>query len=178
MSNALGFICTDDEFSTAIDQSNTDSMRASLLVSELYGKAVQTVYGGPVIEASDAPPVDITVSAAYLGYLHIFFRDALENDGIGRKLYDSLESICPYCFTVQVACLGMKLDQEVTSMIETSVNMTASLNRGMATDAIVYVARHSSVVLVTAQLEDVPIVCLRDSPSCGKSVLELLEVQD
>ena len=176
MSGTLGFICTDDEFSTAIDEANTDGLRGSLLVSELYGKAVQAVYGGAVIEASDAPPLDLTVSAAYLGHLHIFFRDALENDGICRKLYNSLESICPYCFTVQVACLGMKLDQEVTSMIESAVNMTASLNRNMATDAIVYVARHSSLVLVQAQLEDIPVSCLEDSESCGKSVNDLLEM--
>lgn len=171
----MDFVCSDEEFMQAVSACNTDGERLSVFISELYGKAVNTIHTDSVVTASDSTDErELTPSSAYLGCLMLFFRQAMELDGDARRFYSMVEGVCPYCTNIHSALIGMKLDEEVTSILRQTVFLgTQSTN--MSTEALVYVARQASLVLVKAYLLDHPVACLGDSTSCGKTIEELLE---
>lgn len=172
----MEFVCSDEEFIHSIESCSNDNEKIAKFVSELYGKAVHTIHTDSIITASDSSGErQLTVSSAYLGCIMLLFRQALEIDGDARKFYNLVEGVCPYCINVNSALMGMKLDEEVSSLIRRSIQI-ATDSTNISTDAIVYVARHASLTLVTAYLLDHPVQCLGDSPSCGKTILELLEM--
>lgn len=172
----MEFVCSDEEFISAIESCSNDNEKVAKFVSELYGKAVHTIHTDSIITSSDSTQErELTISSAYLGCIMLIFRQALEVDGDARKFYGLVEGVCPYCVNVNAALLGMKLDEEVSSLIRRSIQI-ATGTTNITTEAIVYVARHASLTLVTAHLLDNPVQCIGDNPSCGKTILELLEM--
>lgn len=171
----LGFECTDEQFKELVDNENTDEARVAILVSEIYSKSVRVAHDTTVVRASDDVNPPLVPSQAYLGCIQSFFRHALENEGIARHFYDSLEDTCPYCANLHASMLGLKLDSDVTTMLENAVSVAGGINKDISVDAMVYVARHASLVLVQAILAEGSAACVGGSASCGKSILELTQ---
>ena len=162
----LGLECTDIQFKNQIDNETSDEGRVAVLVSELYTKSVRTAFEN----ASDG----LTVSQAYLGCIQMFFRNALESNNAARHFYNSMEDTCPYCANVHCSVLGLKLDSDVTTMLQNTVSIAEGVNKEMSLDAMVFVAKQASNVLVRSILAERSTACVGGSESCGKSILDLI----
>lgn len=162
----LGLECTDTQFKNQIDNETSDEGRIAVLVSELYTKSVRTAFEN----ASEG----LTASQAYLGHIQLFFRNALESNNGARHFYNSMEDTCPYCTNVHCSILGLKLDSDVTTMLQNAVSVAEGVNKDISLDAMVFVAKQTSNVLVRSILAERSTACIGGSESCGKSILELV----